>query len=99
MADAITRVGLTAKRGLEAASGVLAELAGWLEARGVQPIFETETAKLAGVPAGRPTVSREDLPRKCGLLVLLGGAAPLLGMPAPTPPPGTPLPPPPPTFP
>src|SRR5258707_1320319 len=35
MADAITRVGLTAKRGLEAASSVLAELAGWLEARAI----------------------------------------------------------------
>ena len=62
MADAITRVGLTAKRGLGAASGVLAELAGWLEARDVRPVFETETAALAGVPAGRPTVARDDLP-------------------------------------
>ena len=30
------RVGLIAKRGLDEASDVLAELAGWLEARGVQ---------------------------------------------------------------
>jgi NAD+ kinase len=80
MADAITRVGLTAKRGLDAASGVLAELAGWLEARGVQAVFEAETAKLAGVPAGRPTVSREELPRKCDLLVVLGGDGTLIGM-------------------
>jgi NAD+ kinase len=80
MADAITRVGLTAKRGLEAASGVLAELAGWLEARDVRPVFETETATLAGVPAGRPTVSRDDLPRECDLLVVLGGDGTLIGM-------------------
>ena len=73
MADRITRVGLTAKRGLDAASGVLAELAGWLEARGAEPVFETETAQLAGVPAGRPTVSRDDLPGACDLLVVLGG--------------------------
>jgi NAD+ kinase len=80
MADAITRVGLTAKRGLDAASGVLAELAGWLDARGIQPVFETETAKLAGVPAGRPTVSRDDLPTACDLLVVLGGDGTLIGM-------------------
>jgi NAD+ kinase len=80
MADAITRVGLTAKRGLGAASGVLAELAGWLEARGVHPVFETETAELAGVPAGRPTVARDDLPKECDLLVVLGGDGTLIGM-------------------
>jgi len=50
MADAITRIGLAAKRGLTAASTVLAELAGWLDARGIQVVFETDTARLAGVP-------------------------------------------------
>lgn len=80
-ADArITRVGLLAKRGLEPASGVLAELAGWLEARDVHPVFETETAALAGVPAGRPTVSRDDLPRESDLIVVLGGDGTLIGM-------------------
>ena len=76
----VTRVGLIAKRGLEPASGVLAELAGWLEARGVHPVFETETAALAGVPPGRPTVSRDDLPRECELIVVLGGDGTLIGM-------------------
>jgi NAD+ kinase len=76
----VTRVGLLAKRGLEPASGVLAELAGWLEARDVQPVFETETAALAGVPPGRPTVSRDDLPRECELIVVLGGDGTLIGM-------------------
>lgn len=80
MADAITRVGLTAKRGLEAASGVLAELAGWLHARDVEAVFETETARLAGVPAGRPTVTRDKLPNECDLLVVLGGDGTLIGM-------------------
>jgi NAD+ kinase len=80
MADAITRVGLTAKRGLQAASGLMAELAGWLEARGVRAVFETETAKLAGVPPGRPTVTREELPQECDLLVVLGGDGTLIGM-------------------
>src|SRR5436190_8550205 len=80
MDERITRVGLTAKPGLHAASGVLAELAGWLEARDVRPVFETETAQLAGVPAGRPTVSRDDLPSECDLLVVLGGDGTFIGM-------------------
>ena len=46
----ITRVGLVAKTGLDAAAGVLAELAGWLEAREVRAVFETDTAALAGLP-------------------------------------------------
>src|SRR3954449_7770466 len=80
MGDTVTRVGLTAKRGLDAAAEVLAELAGWLHARGVRAIFETETAKLAGVPAGRTTVSRDDLPSQCDLIVVLGGDGTHIGM-------------------
>ncbi len=76
----ITRVGLVAKRGLEAAASVLADLAGWLEARGVRPVFETETAALAGLPPGRPTVKRDDLPHECDLIVVLGGDGSLIGM-------------------
>jgi NAD+ kinase len=76
----ITRVGLTAKRGLTAASGVIAELAGWLEARDVRAVFEEETARLAGVPPDRPTVSRDNLPRECDLIVVLGGDGTLIGM-------------------
>jgi NAD+ kinase len=79
-AGSITRVGLTAKRGLTAASGVLAELAGWLEARDVRPVFEEETARLAGVPPDRPTVSRDELPRECDLIVVLGGDGTLIGV-------------------
>jgi NAD+ kinase len=76
----ITRVGLVAKGGLDAAAGALAELAGWLEARDVHAVFETETAALAGLPAGRRTVSRDDLPRACDLIVVLGGDGTLIGM-------------------
>jgi NAD+ kinase len=74
------RVGLIAKRSLDDASGVLAELAGWLEARGVQAVFESDTARLAGVPADRPTATREDLPGQCDLIVVLGGDGTLIGM-------------------
>jgi NAD+ kinase len=76
----ITRVGLIAKRHLDAAAGVLAELAGWLQARDIRAVFETETARLAGVPADWPTSSRDDLPGLCDLIVLLGGDGTLIGM-------------------
>ena len=76
----ISRVGLVAKSRLEAAAGVLAELAGWLEARGVRAVFETDTAALAGLPAGRGTTSRDDLPGACDLIVVLGGDGTLIGM-------------------
>jgi NAD+ kinase len=76
----MTRVGLIAKRGLADASDVLAELAGWLEARGITTVFERETARLAGVPAEWPTSGRDELPRACDLIVALGGDGTLIGM-------------------
>jgi NAD+ kinase len=77
---AIERIGLVAKHNLRAASGVLAEVAGWLDSRGIRTVFETDTAVLAGVPAGRPTVSRDRLPSEVDLIVVLGGDGTLLGM-------------------
>ena len=76
----ITRVGLVAKSRLDAAAGVLAELAGWLESREIRAVFETETAALAGLPPDRPTVARDDLPYECDLMVVLGGDGTLIGM-------------------
>ena len=76
----ITRVGLVAKSGLDAAAGALAELAGWLEAREVHAVFETETAAVAGLPPGRRTVDRDELPLTCDLIVVLGGDGTLIGM-------------------
>jgi NAD+ kinase len=76
----ITRVGLVAKPGLDAAAGALAELAGWLEARNVHAVFETDTAVLAGLPPGRRTVTRDELPATCDLIVVLGGDGTLIGM-------------------
>ena len=76
----MTRVGLVAKTGLHAAAGALADLAGWLEARDVHAVFETRTAAIAGLPAGRPTVERDRLPNECDLIVVLGGDGTLIGM-------------------
>jgi NAD+ kinase len=75
----IGRVGLVAKHNLDAAAGVLAELAGWLEARGVEPVFETHTAELAGLPPGRPTRSSDELPTASDVVVVLGGDGTLIG--------------------
>jgi len=68
----ITRVGLVAKHHVEAAAGVLAELAAWLEARHVDVVFETATAGLAGLQKAR-TTTPDALPAACDLIVLLGG--------------------------
>ena len=76
----IQRVGLIAKHHLDAAAGVLAELAGWLEARDVHAVFEADTAALVGLPPGRPTVSRDDLPKACDLVLVLGGDGTFIGM-------------------
>lgn len=75
----VERVGLVAKHNLDAAAGVLAELAGWLEARGLEPVFETHTAELAGLPPGRPTSSSDELPYNSDLVVVLGGDGTLIG--------------------
>ena len=76
----ISRVGLVAKERVEAAASVLMELATWLEARSLQPVFETYAARLAGVTTGREIVSKEELPKACDLIVLLGGDGTLIGM-------------------
>ena len=76
----ISRVGLGAKPRVDAAASVLRELTAWLDARGLQPIFETQTAQLAGISGGREIVSKDDLPAACDLIVLLGGDGTLIGM-------------------
>ena len=80
MPKEITRVGIVAKARLVDAAGVVAELAGWLDARGVRAVFDAETAALVGLPPDRPTCTREDLPHHCDLLVVLGGDGTLIGM-------------------
>ena len=80
LTNQITRVGLVAKARLGEAAGVIAELAGWLEARSVQTVFESETATLVGVPHGWPTFTRDELPRACDLVIVLGGDGTLISM-------------------
>ena len=80
MTPPIARVGLVAKHRVEAAAGVLGELAAWLSLRGIEPVFESDTAQLAGLAGRHRVTSKEDLPRHCDLIVLLGGDGTLIGM-------------------
>ena len=56
---------------------VLHELLPWLEAKGVNPVLDEETAGLAGVPGGHP---KADLPGLVDLLLVLGGDGTLLSV-------------------
>ena len=77
----IRRVGIVAKQGLVAASEHVSRLGAWLGERGVDAVYERETAALAGAGAkGRPTLTREALPREVDLVVVLGGDGTLLAM-------------------
>jgi NAD+ kinase len=76
----ISRVGLVAKQRVEAAAGVLLELAQWLEDRGIRPVFDNDTSQLAGAAGRWEAMSKEDLPKACELIVLLGGDGTLIGM-------------------
>jgi NAD+ kinase len=80
MTTRLARVGIVAKRGLRAASDHLGALASWLGSRGIEPMFDTETAALAG--AGQQTASRarDDLPNHVDLIVIMGGDGTLLSM-------------------
>jgi NAD+ kinase len=78
--QAISRVGLVAKHRVEAAGGVLADLASWLESRGIEVIIEADTTHLVSVRQGQRTASRDELPTLCDLVVLLGGDGTLIGM-------------------
>jgi NAD+ kinase len=78
MTARIARVGIVAKQGL-AASEHLTRLTAWLRERGVAPVFETDTASLAGA-ARDATLSRDELPSQVDLIVVLGGDGTLLSV-------------------
>ena len=78
MTAPIRTVGIVAKHGL-AAAGHLEHLSSWLRERGLVPIYEHETATLAGAPSATAP-SRDDLPRDVDLVIVLGGDGTLLSM-------------------
>jgi NAD+ kinase len=76
------RVGIVAKAHLERAASHLAQMAAWLQQRGITPVFDPETAALArsaGVSGVFETVDRDHLPEHVDVVVVLGGDGTLLG--------------------
>jgi NAD+ kinase len=76
----ISTVGIVAKSHLKAATPHLIEIGAWLEARGVEPVYETATAALM-MPKGAGRVA--DKPALAGsvdMVVVLGGDGTLLSM-------------------
>jgi len=78
MTARIARVGIVAKQGL-AASEHLTRLTAWLGERHISPVFERETASLAGTTRDG-TFTRDELPAKVDLIVVLGGDGTLLSV-------------------
>lgn len=79
----IRRVGIVAKSHLRAATPHLGEIASWLEARGVEAIFETATAALlpaSGAARARGAIDKSALAQRADLVVVLGGDGTLLSM-------------------
>jgi len=76
----IARVGIVAKRGLVAAADHLERLGDWLQRRNIQPLFESETAALAGRSSEEKKYSRDELPNEVDLVVVMGGDGTLLSM-------------------
>lgn len=75
-------VGVVAKSGLARAASHLAQIASWLEAHALTPIFDHETAALAtsaGTTAKFTVVEKDDVPRHADMIVVLGGDGTLLG--------------------
>jgi len=76
----IERVGVVAKSRLQAAGPHLADIAAWLRARGVEPVFDPDTAALTRAADRISTADKDRLPSEVGLIVVLGGDGTLLGM-------------------
>ncbi len=79
-ASRVSRVGIVAKMQLHEAAHLLDDIANWLRTRQVEPVFETHTATLAASGAPGDTCSREELPGRADLILVLGGDGTLLGM-------------------
>ena len=77
------RVGVVAKARLERAADHLAKIATWLEARGIQPVFDPESAALAkgaGATARYEVLEKDAMAASVDMVVVLGGDGTLLGM-------------------
>jgi NAD+ kinase len=75
-----TRVGILARSELRAAASHLVDIAVWLERRGAQAIFETETAALMPDSISRSVATKQQLASDVEMVLVLGGDGTLLGM-------------------
>jgi NAD+ kinase len=73
-------VGIVAKSHLREAMPHLTEIESWLEARGVQPVFETATAALMPPNPKRRLADKGELVTQVDLIVVLGGDGTLLSV-------------------
>ena len=76
----IARVGIVAKAHLQAAGPHLTEIATWLRTRGVEPVFDLDTAALASGGMNLLKVDKDQLVSRVDLMLVLGGDGTLLGM-------------------
>lgn len=74
----IHRAGIIAKTGLHEAAQILTELAAWLNAHGIEPVYEERAAALAVNAEGHMTLPAAELPNAVDMIVLLGGDGTLL---------------------
>ena len=75
----VSRVGIVAKSHLREAAPHLAQIAAWLEARHITPVFETATAAL--LPSSTCLIAdKRALVDQVDLVLVLGGDGTLLGM-------------------
>jgi NAD+ kinase len=74
------RVGVLAKANLRAAIPHLVEIGAWLSKRGIEAVFETETASLMPPESGRAVADKSQLASSVGMVVVLGGDGTLLSM-------------------
>jgi NAD+ kinase len=76
----VARVGILAKSKLHAAASYLVDIAVWLERRGVQAVFETDTAALMPPSPTRIVATKQAIAADAGMVLVLGGDGTLLGM-------------------
>jgi NAD+ kinase len=75
----IKRAGVVIKPHAPRANAVLAELAGYLERRGLEVLCESQAAEKLGRPAAAG-LSREEIPAASDLVIVLGGDGTLLSI-------------------
>ncbi len=76
----VSRVGIVAKSHLKEAAAHLLEIATWLQARGVEAVFEVDTAALLTVGGARRVLDRRALVNAVDMVLVLGGDGTLLAV-------------------